>query len=414
MVVVLSMLAPADAGAQPLDPYGAPPPPPPRDEVGAAVAVALLDRARELAAAGELEGARQLAGAATARDPDGATGQAARALAADLDRQLGRGATPAPAPPVEPSRPYLPPPPPPPTTIEQPAPAPSRPSGQRAMAMYGAIGGAALGLGLAGTDEDAAAGAIGGAAVGGLTGYYLARRADWTPRRAHLAGSGVLWGAAAGALFADVVTGRDGTTEDDIAAGAGLGALAGGVVGVVASADDSLTLDDAALIHSMTALGLLGGLTTAVAIDPPENEAYSMNAALGIAGGYVIGHLAARRVEISSRRLLRIDALAVLGAAVPLLIWRATDDSESILDDGPDSARAWGLLATAGLVGGAYLGLRWTRGMDRNRTPASTAAAAAPPALLMRGSQGWTGGGLALAPVRHGRGAALTLLGGTW
>ena len=147
-------------------------------------------------------------------------------------------------------------------------------------------------------------------------------------------------------------------------------------------------------------------------IDPPENEAYSLNAALGIAGGYLVGHLAARRVDISSRRLLRVNGLALLGAAVPILLWRATDDAE-ILADGGDGA-AWGLLATAGLIGGAYVGFRWTRGLDRDRSAASPDPTA-PPALLVRDRAGrWNAGGLGLASARHGRGAALTLVGGTW
>ncbi|HVV81922.1 MAG TPA: hypothetical protein VHE35_02540, partial [Kofleriaceae bacterium] len=162
----------------------------------------------------------------------------------------------------------------------------------------------------------------------------------------------------------------------------------------------------------------IGGLTTAVVIDPPEGEAYSLNAALGIAGGYVVGNLAARRVEISARRLLRVNALALIGAGVPMLLWRATDDSAAITDDGSNGAQAWGLLTTAGLVGGAYLGFRWTRGMDRGRASAGAGAAAdpaAPAAVFQRAPDGsWNAGGLGVTPASHGRGAALTLVGGSW
>lgn len=421
VVAAAVTLAPALAVAQPIDPYGAPPPPtatpappPAQDDVGPAVAAALLDRARALAAMGELDAARQLASEAAAGDPAGPTGAAARALIDELDARLGRTPPPVvdvPSPPVVDVAPPsavvdLPP------AVDQPPP-PSNRSARTAAALYGALGGAALGLGLAGTDGDTGAGVLGGAAVGGLTGYYLARRGGWELGRAHQLGAGVVWGGAVGALFADVVTGTTDTDEDDIAAGAGLGALGGAVVGALAGADPRLTTGDLALVDSLTAWGLIGGLTTAVAIDPPEGEAYSLNAALGIAAGYAVGQVAARRVDISGRRLLRVNAIALLGAAVPILIWRATDDSTDLTADASSGAQAAGLLATVGLVGGAYLGFRWTRGMDRAAT--SAADPGAPAALIQRGADGrWDAGGLALAPVRHGRGAALTILGGRW
>ncbi len=421
VVAAAVTLAPALAVAQPIDPYGAPPPPstatppppPAQDDVGPAVAAALLDRARALTAMGELDAARQLASEAAAGDPAGPTGAAARALVDELDGRLGRTPPPVvdvpPPPVVEVAPPPVVEPPP---VVDQPPPSSNR-RARTAAAVYGALGGAALGLGLAGTDNNTGAGVLGGAAVGGLAGFYVARRGAWELPRAHQLGAGVVWGGAAGALFADVVTGTTGTTEDDIAAGAGLGALGGAVVGALAGADPRLTSGDMALVDSLAAWGLIGGLTTAVAIDPPEGEAYSLNAALGIAVGYAVGQVAARRVDISGRRLLRVNAVALLGAAVPILIWRATDDSTDLTADASSGAQAAGLLATVGLVGGAYLGFRWTRGMDR----AATAAAdpGAPAALIQRGADGrWDAGGLALAPVRHGRGAALTILGGRW
>jgi hypothetical protein len=415
-VAIVSVLAPGIAAAQPVAPPAGEPvaTPPVVDDIDAQVAAGLLARARELRSSGELVAARELASEAADRDPAGATGAAARALMDEIDEErrakmpafepAPEGRMLAGAPPPSPAGPVAP-------AIEAPAPARARRGGRAWMAGYGAIGGAAIGLGVAGTDEDAAAGAIGGAAVGGITGYYLARRGDWTATRAHHVGAGVLWGAAAGAAFADVVTGTTGSTEDDIAAGAGIGAIGGAVIAGALATGDRLSADAAALVHSVTAWGLLGGLSTAVAIDPPEGEAYSLNAAIGIAAGYTVGQLAARRTELSSRRLARVNALALLGAGVPLAIWRATDDSAAITDEGGGGS-AWGLAATAGLVGGVYLGLRWTRGMDR---VATSTAAPGPVALLSRdGAGGWTTGGLGLTPARHGRGATLTLVGGAW
>ena len=417
----LAALAPSLVTAQPLDPYGPPPPTPPAPvpapapaDVDAAVAAGLLARARQLADGGELEAARQLASEAADRDPAGPTGAAARALVDELDLRLGRG---QPAPVEPPGAPPVPIEPPPPAPVLPPVvdgPAPARPDRRARLlaAGYGAVGGAALGLGLAGADEDAGAGLLGGAALGGVAGYYVARRGAWTAREAHLLGTGIVWGTTAGALFADVVSGTTGTSDSDVAAGAGIGALGGAVVGGAMTLNHALTLDDVALVHSLSLWGGVAGLTTAVAIDPPEGEAYSLNAALGVAAGYVVGQLAARRADISTRRLVRINALALAGAAIPLLLWRATDDSASVTDAANGGQQAWGLLATAGLVGGAYLGFRWTRGLDRGGAAPDPSA---PPALLQRGGDGaWNGGGVGLAPVRHGRGATLTLVGGRW
>lgn len=373
-MAVVCGIAPALAGAQPLDPYrpAAPASPAPApapstapatpSDVDAAVAGALLDRARTLLAAGELTGARQLAGEAAAQDPDGPTGAAARALVADLDRQL------APPPPLPPPPVELPPP----VPVARVIAPPAAPPGHHRSA-----------------------------------------------RKFHLLGTGVLWGAAAGGLFADVATGTTGTTGKDIIAGAGLGAIVGALVGSTTAGDPDLTLDDAALIHSATLWGLIGGLTTATAIDPPEGEAYSLNATLGIVGGYVVGQYAARHHEISSRRLVRVNALAVLGAGVPMLLWQLTRDAAAVTDGPTRSQQGWGLLATAGLVGGVYLGFRWTRGMDHAQAAASPTAqpadTLAPIALFARGADGtWTAGGLGLVPVSHGRGAALSLLAGRW
>lgn len=434
LAAVLACAA-APAAAQPLDPYGPPPAgrpatptpppssapvdpyasapvaPPPADDMSAAVAVALLERARALAASGELAGARLLAAEAAAQDPSGPTGAAARALADELARKLA----PLPPPPVE-AAPVEAAPPvvAPPVVLDQPLPPPPRAAGRTVLGVYGALGGAAVGAGLAGdrSDGQVAGFALGGAAVGGLAGYYVARRQGWTATRAHLIGAGVVWGAAAGGAFADVVTGVEGTTSAEVAAGTGLGALGGALAGVALSADPRLTAGDAALIDSLSAWGLVAGLTTGVAINPPEGEAFSLNATLGIAVGHLVGHVAARRVEVSGRRLARVNALALAGAGVPMLLWQATRNNT---DTEADPGQAWGLLATAGLVGGAYLGFRWTRGMDRRAETTARLDPAAPPALWQRSADGaWSLGGLAVTPVRHGQGAALTLAAGRW
>jgi len=61
-------------------------------------------------------------------------------------------------------------------------------------------------------------------------------------------------------------------------------------------------------------------------------------------------------------------------------------------------------------VAGIYLGFRWTRGMASHQT---VDTARAPAALLQRGRGGWTVGGLGLRRV-PGRGAAVSLVSGSW
>jgi hypothetical protein len=371
---------PAVAFAQPVDPYADPPtgttaptptpaptpqtPATPQTtsdpEVDAAVSASLVARARTLDADGDTQDARQLVLEALVRTPGDAD---AKALLATLDRKLGLvhdepvklPIDTAPLPPEYQERDDEP--------VEQPGPTGYvRPSG---MARYG------------------------GAVVGG---------------------------AVAGGLFADVVTGLDGTTEDDVLGGVVLGALGGGLLGYAFNKNSELTAGDHALIASMEAWGLVGGLTFAMAIDPPEGEAYSLNGVLGITGGFLIGHIAARRTDVSTARMPRVNLAAMAGALAPWLLYAATADADTHNDE-----QAFGFLSPVGLLGGAYLGFRWTRNMAPGTTPLEENA---PTALFHwrrleggvgRGSRGgWATGGIGLKPVRGSRGATLSLLSGTW
>lgn len=351
------------AWAQPVDPYADPapgpttPPPPPvvtappgaDPEVEAAVAQALVARARVLAGEGAYADAKQLVVEALVRAPGDAD---AKALLVELNARLGIvDAAPLPPPPavppsvVPPGEDLL-------DTPERPVPAHRRPSG-------------------------------------------FVRYAG-----------GVVGGAVAGGLFADVITGLDDTSEDEVITGVLLGAAAGGLL-ASALGTAELTRGDHALVDSMAAWGLVGGLTFGLALDPPEGEAYSLNGVFGIAGGYVIGHIAARRTDMSTARLARVNTAALVGAVAPWLLYAATSDDTTSSDE-----QAFGFLSTAGLLGGVYLGFRWTRGMK----PGSEVEEAerGPMALFRHGRSGWRAGGLGLTRPQVGQGAAVTILGGTW
>jgi len=105
--------------------------------------------------------------------------------------------------------------------------------------------------------------------------------------------------------------------------------------------------------------------------------------------------------------MTRVNLAAMAGALAPWLLYAATSDPDT-----NDDEQAFGFLSTVGLLGGAYLGFRWTR----NMTPGTAQLEEnAPTALFTRGgSGGWATGGIGLQPVRGSRGATLSLLSGTW
>lgn len=375
------LLGAAAAAAQPIDPYADPPQPAPQPvpqpqpvplppiapsrlpvvalpgdvDLDEAVAGGLLARARVLAAEGAFADARQLVLEAIARRPDGPVHAEATALLAELNGKLGIVDAP---------------PPPPPPPVEPPTEVRPRP----VLDLY---------------DEPPPADAPPAAA------------------RSRFIASGVVWGAVAGGLFADVVSGLDDTETSDVAVGAALGALGGGIAGAALRRGD-LTAGDAALIDSVALWGTEAATALAFAIAPPETEAYTLNATLGAVGGYLIGHIAARGQEVSASRLWKVDAIATAGAAAPWLLYALVNDSTV-----DDDEQAFGWLSMAGLGAGIYFGFRWTSdGPDRHTDDA-------PAALVRRSSRGgWSMGGPALAPVRPSaageRGVAVTVLGGAW
>lgn len=220
---------------------------------------------------------------------------------------------------------------------------------------------------------------------------------------------GVVGGAVAGGLFADLVTGLDGTNEDQVFTGIILGAAAGGIM-ARALGNAELTRGDYALVNSMTAWGLTGSLMFAFALDPAEGEAFSLNGVVGTAGGYIIGHIAARKTDVSGPRMARVNLAAFAGAAAPWLIYAAASD-----DSTGDDEQAFGFLSTAGLIGGIYLGFRWTRSMKSGSAVEQAEYDRVPVALFQHGrSGGWRAGGLALNPVQGGHGRTLSLVGAAW
>lgn len=258
-----------------------------------------------------------------------------------------------------------------------------------------------LGMGLAGPEDDdgnfnggslvvGALGAAGGAALA----YYGTRNRQVRLGDANAIASAGLWGATLFGFFADVTTGIDNTTANDVFGGAAIGGLLGTGTGVLLAQRYDPSAGDVALINSFGIYGATGGLLLATAIDAAEDEGYTLNVVLGGALGLGFGTYMAGRHEFSRSRMGKVDLFALAGAAVPwVLVYPLVADEASASD-----TQLVGLLSTFTLGGGAILGFYLTR--DRGGKDPASGASDAPPALLGRSASGqWQAGVPLLGPA---------------
>jgi hypothetical protein len=149
-------------------------------------------------------------------------------------------------------------------------------------------------------------------------------------------------------------------------------------------------------------------------MQPPEGEAYSVNAILGTTAGAITGLVMAKQRDISARRMGRIDLWATVGALTPWVLFAAADGNA-------DDAQVAGFFSMAGLAGGVWLGFRLTRTWDE-RVATDTIGSDAPAGIVRRSSAGaWSLGGPSLRPLHNpalgvplGRGAAVDVVGVRW
>jgi hypothetical protein len=431
LLLVLALCAPA--GAQPLDPYGggSSAAPAARDPVlSEQIAEQLVARAQELIDAKLWVDAKQLAVEALVESPKGNAAERARFIIKTVNAQLGISdetqQPPAPPTPISTE---------PPTTdntitdpttrgepaVPPPAEGGAHHDGSLAAGIHGGIFAGLIGATIgAAIDADhpeeaaipvAAIGAVGG----GLLGNRLGKR--WDEAQVRTVGAGSVWGAVAGAFFAETVQGaNDGdVTAPGILLGASIGSTLGAAGGLGLAYKHKLTRGDVALVDTLAGIGAAGGLTLGMLMQPAQDEAYSLNAVLGTGAGIVVGLVAAPQTNTTPRRMLRVAGLAVAGGALPFLLYAGISDSSSSADE-----RVTGLLSTAGLVGGAWLGFHLTRHMDEGLdVPDGEAAPTqdAPPAVVGRSSDGrWQLGGLGLmtTTVSPQHTPTLSLVGATW
>jgi len=444
--VVAALLAlSASARAQPADPYA---PAAGADPVLAEqVAQQLVERAQQLLDAKVYADAKQLAFEAIAQSAAGAAAAHARYIIKLVNIQLGLKDDAPPPPPEKPVAPPVVVPPDPgaappdpvdhapiddPTTRTVPvpiAPVPSHPdeppvSGDtnRRIAstvhatLYAGLFGAMIGSLFSKTNEAAGAVPVGLAAgiAAGVYGPGLIDRLDWNEAQIRTVGAGTVWGGVIGGFFADAVTVGP-TSGRAVLIGATIGATIGGAGATLLARSHKLTRGDVALVDTFGGAGLFGGLVIGMLMQPAKSEAYSVNAVLGTAGGVVVGLIAAPQTNTTPRRMLRVAGLGALGGALPFLLYAAIHDKTTQSDE-----RITGLLSSAGIVGGLYLGFRLTDGMDEGLDTADGDAGKkpveAPVAVINRASDGtWDLGALAIAPLDPNlspqKGLALSVLG---
>jgi hypothetical protein len=428
--------APGPAPIAPQDPYAAPPAAPvaPVSEpmLAERVAEALVDRAQALLDAGALLDAKQLAVEALVQSPRGTASDRARAILRAVNQRLGipDAARPEPIAPGAPAGPARPG-----EDIDAsplhdptqaagpigPPPEPGPGSGRLAASVHGGLYAGLIGTAIGAflSDDTPAAGAIPVGLVAGLAGGLalptLVDKLHWTEPQVRMVGSATVWGGVVGGLIGDIAK-TEGTTAREVLVSAAIGSTLAGLGAAAYARSSELTRGDIALVDTLAGIGAVGGLTLGMVMQPAETEAYSLNAVLGIATGAVVGVVAGPRTNTTPRRMLRVAGLSALGAAAPFLLYAAIRDPQSAVDE-----RITGLLSTGGLVAGAYLGFRWTRGMDEGLDsltgkPRKVSDEDAPIALLGRSSAGrWELGGLGVSPLARALapqpGMALQLLG---
>jgi hypothetical protein len=428
-------VAPSPATEVPEDPYASAAPsasaPAPvestQDPVLAErIAAALVTRAQELLDDRLFLDAKQLAVEALVGSPKGSSAEKARAIIHAVNLQLGipeDSPKPKPKPEPKPSEdvdtspiqdPTLSPGP------IAPPPEGKLPSGRLATSVHGGLYAGLLGatIGSFFSDNAPAKGAIPVGLAAGVAGVFalprLTDKLQWSEAEVRTVGAATVWGGVIGGLFGDVASQH--TTAREVLVSASVGSTLAGLGGYAYMRTTKLTRGDVALVDTLAGIGAVGGLTLGMVMQPAQSEAYSLNAVLGLAGGVAVGLIAAPQTNTTPRRMLRVAGMAALGGAAPFLLYAAIHTSSSTADE-----RVTGLLSTGGLVVGAYLGFRFTRGMDEgldtlDGKPKKEVVDDAPLALVGRSSAGrWGLGGLGVQPLslalapQHG--IALQLLG---
>ncbi|RMH43084.1 MAG: hypothetical protein D6689_06165, partial [Deltaproteobacteria bacterium] len=252
---------------------------------------------------------------------------------------------------------------------------------RRELMLWSAAYGFAAGRAIADPASDAApAGSLLGlgAAVG--ASYWATRRWSIGEADAQAIESAGTWAAVEAAFLTHAIGGVDHDyTQTDGFVSVAIGGAVGVGAGVAWAVRGEPRGDRIALANSLGLYGLAGGLMFGVALDPPEPEAYSVNAVVGSVAGLAVGWWLADRVDTSRGRQLKVDIGAAVGLAAP---WALV--YPLVKDDGTnDDEQAVGALSIATMAAGGYLAWRFTR-----PTASEPTAPAPVPAVARRGVDG--------------------------
>jgi hypothetical protein len=388
----------------------------------------LVSRAQELLDAKLWVDAKQLAVEALVQSPKGTASERARFIIKTVNLQLGikddiapqQASTVDTQPPLDTKitddtqsqTPPLPP----------PAEGVTHHDGSLAGTVHGGFYGGMLGalIGTAISSDHPADYGVPGALLGGIGGALAGDRfgGKFDEAQVRTVGSGTVWGGVAGMFFAEAAMGANNgsISAPGILLGGTIGATLGGGGGVLLAKEKKLTRGDVALVDTFAGMGAVGGLTIGMLMQPAQGEAYSVNAIIGTGAGVAVGLLAAPETNTTPRRMLRVAGLAAAGGAVPFLLYAAIRSDSTNADE-----RVTGLLSSAGLVGGAWLGFYLTRHMDEGLDVPDDEQPQkkddAPPSVVGRSSDGrWQLGGLGLmtTPISPHHDTTVSLVGATW
>jgi hypothetical protein len=421
-------VAPPSAWGQPVPVPSAPPASPNTQDpiLAEQIARSLVDRAGELIEAKIFVDAKQLAVEAIVRSPNGPAAERARAIIKQANAALGI-AEPQPQPvddhlKITDDKPEIGETPPPVDTTVR--------SGATASMVHGALFAGTVGamIGSFFSSDNEAAGAvpmgIGLGAVGALTAPLIAKHYHADESQVRTVGAGSVWFGAIGGLIGATTQGANGGQVNG--SGVLVGATIGSSIGIISTVgfaqDKKFTRGDIALIDTFAGTGAVGGLTIGMLMQPAQNEAYTLNAALGAVAGVIVGYVAAPQTNTTPRRMIRVAGLTLAGGAVPFLLYAGIHDKHATWDE-----RLTGGLSTLGLVGGSILGFYLTRHVDEGLDVPDGAVKKADPddaplAVIGRSSAGnWNLGGIGVTPLSATlvtgapqRGMAVSLVGATF
>lgn len=202
-----------------------------------------------------------------------------------------------------------------------------------------------------------------GLGVGLGAGYLVSRKAGLTDAQANLASWAGIWGGLITGLGTDLATGVGDTDYNDAFKGVALGGVWGMLTGLAHGTGGSdLTESDVALFNSGGLYGLSTALLLADVLNPPTVEAYSINALIGSLGGLSLGAIAAKRWDVSARRVHLVDLGVMAGGLAPWVVLYP------IIADRAYARQITSTLSFLGMLGGGYYAWRATRGMRATTT----------------------------------------------